>query len=161
MDTETVDTESIAYNTYLELLNKKFNNINNITTKKVFLISLNKNFSNFRSLGFLAEFNESFKNNYEKFLNSDKSIINFKDSNTLDFEYYNSNFDFHQFKNEIYILFKENKMALLSKKFKNLNTIKTFKFLFKEDVLADSNLNVEIKPKSKVIMIPDLKKLQY
>ena len=161
MDTEAVNAESIAYNNYLELLNKKFNNI---TTKKVFLITLNKNFSNFRSLGFFAEFNESFKNNYEKFLNSDKSIIkNLKNFNTLDFEYYNSNldFDFSQFKNEIYILFKENKMALLSKKFKNLNTIKTFKFLFKEDVLADSNLNVEIKPKSKAIMIPDLKKLQY
>src|ERR1700760_937886 len=99
MDTEAVNAESIAYNNYLELLNKNFNNI---TTKKVFLISLNKNFSNFRSLGFFVEFNESFKNNYEKFLNSDKSIISLKDFNTLDFEYYNSNldFDFNQFKNE-------------------------------------------------------------
>jgi len=161
MDTEAVNAESIAYNNYLELLNKKFNNI---TTKKVFLITLNKNFSNFRSLGFFAEFNESFKNNYEKFLNSDKSIIkNLKNFNTLDFEYYNSNldFDFSQFKNEIYILFKENKMALLSKKFKNLNTIKTFKFLFKEDVLTDSNFKTDIQPKAKVLMIPDLKKLQY
>src|SRR6201996_354931 len=103
MDTEKVDTESIVYNTYLELLNKNFNNI---TTKKVFLISLNKNFSNFRSLGFFVEFNESFKNNYEKFLNSDKSIIkNLKNFNTLDVEYYNNNldFDFSKFKIEIYI----------------------------------------------------------
>src|ERR1700760_4767554 len=106
MDTEAVNAESIAYNNYLELLNKKFNNI---TTKKVFLITLNKNFSNFRSLGFFAEFNESFKNNYEKFL----------------------------------------------------NTIKTFKFLFKEDVLTDSNFKTDIQPKAKVLMIPDLKKLQY
>src|ERR1700760_3319440 len=119
MDTEAVNAESIAYNNYLELLNKKFNNI---TTKKVFLITLNKNFSNFRSLGFFAEFNESFKNNYEKFLNSDKSII---------------------------------------KNFKNLNTIKTFKFLFKEDVLTDSNFKTDIQPKAKALMIPDLKKLQY
>ena len=52
-------------------------------------------------------------------------------------------------------------MALLSKKFKNLNTIKTFKFLFKEDVLTDSNFKTDIQPKAKALMIPDLKKLQY
>src|SRR6267154_1412631 len=161
MDTEAVDAESIAYKNYLELLNKNFNNV---ITKKVYLISLNKNFSYFRNLGFFKEFNESFKNNYEKFLNFDKSIIkNLKDFNTLDFEYYNSNLDFdlNKFKSEIYILFKENKMVLFSKKFKNLNPIKIFKFLFKEDVLTDSSFTIEVKPNSKGLIIPDLKKLQY
>jgi hypothetical protein len=160
MNPETVDTESVIYNNYLDLLNKNFNSL---TTKKVYLISLNKNFNYFRNLGVFTEFNESLKNNYEKFLNSDKSIIDLKDVNTLDFEYYNSNldFDFNKFKNEIYILFKDNKMIFLSKKFKNLNPIKTLKFLFKEDVLTDSNLKIDIKPKSQLLVIPELKKLQY
>jgi len=38
--------------------------------------------------------------------------------------------------------------------------IKSFKFSFTEDVLTESDLMQEIKPKAKSLAIPDFKKLQ-
>jgi hypothetical protein len=155
--TEVMDNETLQFNNYIDSLNKNF------TTKKVYLISLNKKLNQFKIFGVFKEFNEAYKNNYAKLINSEKILSTFKDFNTLDFDYYNSNlnFDMSKFKQEFYILLKNNNITLLSKKFKNLYPIKTLRFAFKEDVLADSTLKVDIEPKAKSLIIPDFKKLQY
>lgn len=166
----TTDTDDALYNNYLDLVDQKFKNL---TTKKVFLITLHKNYYNLKSFTFFADFEYSFKKNYALFLNSEKNSIDLKNNSSLNFEYYNSdlylNFDFNnllqKFKSELYIIFKENEIALslFTQKFKSLYSIKTFKFSFKEDVLteSDNDLISELKPKSKkLIMIPDFKKLQ-
>jgi hypothetical protein len=151
---ELIEAESKNYNFYLDSLNK---NYNILITKKVYLISLNKNFNIFRSFGLFSEFNDSFKNNYAKFLNTEKNILVLKDFNNN----HNLDYDYYHFKNEIFILIKETNFSLLSKKFKSLYTIKTFKFLFKKDILTDSELKKSSEPKAKKFIIPDLKKLQY
>jgi hypothetical protein len=92
----TENTESAAYNDYLDLINKKFNNL---TSKKVFLITLHKNYFHLKSFMFFADFENSFKKNYAIFLNSEKYNIDLKNNSILNFEYYNSdlylNFDFN------------------------------------------------------------------
>jgi hypothetical protein len=166
----STNTDDPLYNNYLDLVEKKFNNL---TTKKVFLITLNKNYVNFKDFTFYADFENSFKKNYALFLNSERNNIDLKNNSTLNFEYYNSdlylNYNFNdllqKIKSEIYIIFKENKRALslFIKKFKSLYSIKTFKFSFKKDVLteSDNELISELKPKvKKLIKIPDFKKLQ-
>ena len=163
-------SDSTLYNNYLDLVDKKFNNL---TTKKVFLITLNKNYFTLKSFTFYADFEYSFKKNYAIFLNSEKNNIDLKNSSMLNFEYYNSDlyskFEFNnlwlQFKNELYIIFEENKeaLSLFSIKFKSLYTIKKFTFSFREDVLDDQDKEIllYIKPKVKTYtMIPDFKKLQ-
>jgi hypothetical protein len=89
-------TESTEYNDYLDLIDKKFNNL---TSKKVFLITLNKNYFNLKSFVFFADYENSFKKNYAIFLNSEKYNIDLKNNSILNFEYYNSdlyvNFDFN------------------------------------------------------------------
>ncbi len=92
----TESTDSIAYNDYLDLINKKFNIV---TSKKVFLITLHKNYFNLKSFMFFSDFENSFKKNYAIFLNSEKYNIDLKNNSILNFEYYNSdlylNFDFN------------------------------------------------------------------
>ena len=131
-------TDSTEYNDYLDLIDKKFNNF---TSKKVYLITLHKNYFNLKSFVFFADFENSFKQNYAIFLNSEKYNIDLKNNSILNFEYYNSdlylNFDFNDlwqnFQEELYIIFKDNKIALslFIKKFKALYHIKSFKFSFK------------------------------
>ena len=164
----TSPTDSPLYENYLDLVDKKFNNL---TTKKVFLITLHKNYSSLKSIAFFVEFENSFKKNYVIFLNSAKDKLDLKDNSILSFEYYNDNlysqFEFKnfffKFKSDLYIVFQENKRALslFSTKFKSLYTIKKFKFNFKEDVIDDLDLLYNMKPKVKnYLMIPDFKKLQ-
>lgn len=163
---ETIDTS--LYDNYLDLVDKKFNNL---TTEKVFLMNLHKNQINVISLAFYADFEHSFKKNYMIFLNSEKYNIDLKNNSILDFEYYNSdlysNFEFNSlwfmFKNELYVIFKENEevLSLFTIKFKSLYTLKKFTFSFKNDVLDDNEILLEIKPKTKTLkIIPDFKKLQ-
>jgi hypothetical protein len=160
---ENIDKD-IAYNNYLDLVDKNFNNW---TTKKVFLILLNKNKNiyNLKNFVFFADYTNTLKKNHILFLNNQKQEFDF--SNSLDFEYTNidlyQNSDFKTLwniiKNEIFILFKENKVNFISKKFKSLYTIKIFNFSLKEDVLFDSDLEILLKTKPKAIIIPDFKKL--
>jgi hypothetical protein len=91
---ESID--SSLYESYLDLIDKKFNNL---TTKKVFLITLHKNYFSLKDFAFFADFENSFKKNYIIFLNSEKNSIELKNNSLLNFEYYNSdlylNFEFN------------------------------------------------------------------
>ena len=82
-------TDSTEYNDYLDLIDKKFNNF---TSKKVYLITLHKNYFNLKSFVFFADFENSFKQNYAIFLNSEKYNIDLKNNSILNFEYYNNDF---------------------------------------------------------------------
>ena len=163
-------TDTALYDNYIDLVDKKFNNL---MTKKVFLITYHKDYISLKRFAFYADFESSFKKNYALFLNSEKNNIDFKNNSLLNFEYYNTdlylNFKFNNlwelFKNELYIVFKENKLALtlITMKFKSLYTIKKFSLSFREDVLEDDDkellYNLKLKKKN-YIMIPDFKKLQ-
>jgi hypothetical protein len=159
--------QDTLYKDYLDLINKRCN-IYNFTTKKVFLISLYQNKINLKDLLFYAHFDYSLEKKYSLILNFNKNLMDSALSNSLDIEYYNiifnigSDYAWQDLKNEIYIILKENKLALvvLSKKFKNIYTFKRFKFSFKEDILSDSDLTVNAKSKAKSFTIPDFKKLK-